>query len=108
MRKVSPGIQIILSISEGLSQIATSVVSLAAGCAVIKVLPPPMIDMHLSGNRLPRRILERYWTVVQHRLQLSAVPSSALVIRPRRRAIQAALRANVAPLILLTEYNPAW
>src|SRR5258708_3045963 len=78
MRNVPPGIQIILSISEGLSQIATSDVSLAAGCAVIKALPPPMIDMHLSGNTLRRRILERYWPVVQYRPQLSAVPSSAL------------------------------
>ena len=67
-----------------------------------------MIDMHLSGNTLRRRILERYWPVVQYRPQLSAVPSSALVVRPRRRAIQSALRANVAPLILLTEFNPAW
>src|SRR5260370_9127594 len=106
MRNVPPGIQIILSISEGLSQIATSDVSLAAGCAVIKALPPPTIDMHLSGNTLRRRILERYWPVVQYRPQLSAVPSSALVLRPRRRAIQSAPRANVAPLILLTEFNP--
>src|SRR5258708_28190175 len=87
MRKVSPGIQIILSISEGLSQIATSVVTLAAGCAVIKALPPPIIDMHLSGNRLRRRIPERYWTVVQHRDGSVRSPSVALLWRSARQAL---------------------
>jgi len=57
-----------------------------------------MIDPHLSGDTLRRRNHRRYWTVVQHRAQLSAVPLPAFVVRPRRCAIQPALRANVASL----------
>src|SRR6266478_1772100 len=79
MRKVPPGIQIILSISAGLSQMAISVVGLAAGCAVIKALPPPMLDMHLTGNTLRRRIPERYWPVVQHRAGSMRSPSVRVV-----------------------------
>src|SRR5882724_2505393 len=91
MRKVPPGIQIILSMSEGPSQMAASDVILAAGCAVIKALPPNRcIDVHLSGNTLRRRILPRYWTVVQHRARVCAGPIGSLCrVRGRRSAIQA-------------------
>ena len=67
MRKVPPGIQIILSISEGPSQRVASDVSLATGCPVIKALPPNrLIHTHLSGNTLGRKTRCGYWTVVQH------------------------------------------
>jgi hypothetical protein len=63
---------------------AASDVSLAAGCAVIKALSPNgCIDGHLSGNTLRRRILLRYWTVVQHRARVCAVSSAALIVQQR-------------------------
>jgi hypothetical protein len=63
---------------------AASDVSLAAGCAVIKALSPNgCIDGHLSGNTLRRRILPRYWTVVQHRARVWAVPPVALIVQRR-------------------------
>src|SRR5258706_10099121 len=109
MRKVPPGIQIILSkiilsMSEGPSQMVTSDVSLAAGCAVIKALPPNRyIDVHLSGNTLRRRILPRYWTVVQHRAKICVITIGRVVFAAEPET-GLALRDNVALLILLTEY----
>lgn len=85
---------------------AASDVTLAAGCAVIKALPPNRcIDVHLSGNTLRRRILSRYWTVVQHRVPVCAVPSVGFVLFAAGAARHwLTLRTNVAALILLTEY----
>lgn len=82
---------------------AASDVSLATGCDVIKALSPNRcIDVHLSGNTLRRRILPRYWTVVQHRARICAITIGRVVFAAERET-GLALRANVALLILLTE-----
>ena len=84
-------------------------VSLAAGCAVIKALSPNRcIDVHLSGNTLRRGILRRYWTVVQHRAGSARSHPLPYLLRNGGARPGLVLRANVAPLILLTEYDPAW
>src|SRR6266550_8147768 len=99
MRKVPPGIQIILSMSEGLSQMVTSDVSLAVGCAVIKALPPPIIDMVGIGyvGESPNAIGP--WSNIETDL---CDHHGCVVVAERETGL--ALRVNVASLILLTEY----
>ena len=84
--------------------------SFAAGCIVIKALPlNRCIDVHPSGDTLRRRVLPRYWTVVQHRARICTVSIDRRRVREGCSAAKRfALRVDVASLILLTEYDPPW